>query len=64
MGTSSSAYKLITLTRTSYYSLFCDKTRVQMFYFDSYTTRRFCHVFIYYEKEFVTVYQHMDSCPI
>ena len=55
MGTSSSAYELITLTRTSYYSLFCDKTRVQMFYFDSYTTRRFCHVFIYYDEEFVTV---------
>jgi len=30
---------LITRTVTSNYFLFCDKTREQMFYFDSYTTR-------------------------
>ena len=50
MGTRSSAYEfnhecastsdLITHTRTSNYILLYAKTRVQMFYYDSYTTKR------------------------
>ena len=50
MGTRSSAYEfnhecastsdLITHTRTSNYILLYDKTRVQMFYYHSYTTKR------------------------
>ena len=50
MGTHSSAYEfnhecastsdLITHTQTSNYILLYDKTRVQMFYYDSYTTKR------------------------